>query len=204
MKTKARTKATHNGTCQVCGCLQKLPDGVLSIHGYTVKWGFFSGICQGSGHLPFEQDKSLIEGAIKRAQTKADEVHQFQDRLRQPVTPGTTKTWARIYFSGSRFSLAGYQWHEVDAYTVVNSGVGYEYVSYHYPQVGGSLPLYTNEGNRRLCQYERPNSLENCIALCNEARAKAEDRTLSEIAQYIEWQQDRIKNWKPQPLKPIK
>lgn len=54
-------QATHLGTCQVCGCMHKVSkdDGTIAKHGYTVDWNTFNGICQGSNHLPFEQDKKV-------------------------------------------------------------------------------------------------------------------------------------------------
>jgi hypothetical protein len=66
------TKATHRGTCQACGRGQKLPGGRLSDHGYTIRWNFFSGVCSGSRHLPFELSVDLIEGEISHAEAEAE------------------------------------------------------------------------------------------------------------------------------------
>ena len=52
-------KATHYGTCQLCGSLQKLPGGVLATHGYQIEWHQFHGICRGTGFAPFEKSKRL-------------------------------------------------------------------------------------------------------------------------------------------------
>jgi hypothetical protein len=51
--------ATHVGECQGCGRTQMLPEGRLSLHGYTVRWGFFEGVCQGAAHPPLEVSKDL-------------------------------------------------------------------------------------------------------------------------------------------------
>tara|TARA_R110000868_G_scaffold19939_6_gene85041 strand:- start:2688 stop:3326 length:639 start_codon:yes stop_codon:yes gene_type:complete len=53
--------ATHSGTCQACGRQHavNVKTGKLAKHGYTVDWGFFNGTCQGSGHLPLQQDIKL-------------------------------------------------------------------------------------------------------------------------------------------------
>jgi hypothetical protein len=59
-----KNKATHYGTCQLCGSLQKLPDGVLATHGYQIHWNQFHGTCRGTGNLPFEQSKDLAEQQI--------------------------------------------------------------------------------------------------------------------------------------------
>lgn len=58
--------AVNKGTCQCCGSVQKLPKGVLSLHGYRVLnggyGGWFVGSCPGSGHLPLEVDCSMVQG----------------------------------------------------------------------------------------------------------------------------------------------
>jgi hypothetical protein len=62
-----KDKATHLGTCQLCGSFQKLPNGVLADHGYNINWGSFVGVCSGSRRAPFEQDKSYAEAQVVRA-----------------------------------------------------------------------------------------------------------------------------------------
>lgn len=57
------TKATHNGTCQVCGNVQA-HNGSMAKHGYTVDWGFFNGVCRGSDRPALELDKSIAEQTI--------------------------------------------------------------------------------------------------------------------------------------------
>ena len=54
-------KHTHRGICQVCGAQQAVNPGrqALANHGYTVKYGFFNGICSGAGHRPLELEKTL-------------------------------------------------------------------------------------------------------------------------------------------------
>ena len=59
-------KATHYGTCQVCGRNQKAPNGLVAKHGYTVDGGFFNGVCFGSDELPFEQDRTVLGTQIER------------------------------------------------------------------------------------------------------------------------------------------
>lgn len=54
-------KATHEGTCQICGRLQALPSGRLSKHGYDVLFHFFRGVCPGAGHKPLELERTLAD-----------------------------------------------------------------------------------------------------------------------------------------------
>lgn len=46
MPLKSKAKATHQGECQICDRVQKLPNNVLSQHGYKVEFGFFNGVCR--------------------------------------------------------------------------------------------------------------------------------------------------------------
>ena len=63
-------KATQIGTCQICGSVQKLPNGRLAKHGYTVEYGWgFNGVCNGSGRLPFEISKEYAESALASSKT---------------------------------------------------------------------------------------------------------------------------------------
>jgi hypothetical protein len=68
-----KNKATHIGTCQLCGCTQMLPNGRLAKHGYTVEYGWgFSGTCIGSGELPFEVSKDFIVKVVADTQKQID------------------------------------------------------------------------------------------------------------------------------------
>ena len=80
-----KTKATHYGTCQLCGSLQKLPNGVLAIHGYQVAWSQFHGTCHGTGQLPFEQSKDAAEAQLKRSE-------QYLAANPEPARPPFTAT----------------------------------------------------------------------------------------------------------------
>ena len=59
------TKATHNGTCQVCGN-EQAEKGGLAKHGYTVQWNYFHGTCRGSHKQPLEFAKDLTLETIDR------------------------------------------------------------------------------------------------------------------------------------------
>jgi len=78
-----KNKATHYGTCQLCGSSQKLPSGVLAQHGYQIHWNQFHGICFGSGQLPFEQSKDFTEEYIRRSE-------EYLKSNPKPENPGWT------------------------------------------------------------------------------------------------------------------
>ena len=81
-------KATHTGTCQICGSRQMLPDGKLAKHGYTVPAGFFQGVCIGSGRRPLELERGFADdvAADLRVQAAALTKHA-DDLLDGRVTP---------------------------------------------------------------------------------------------------------------------
>jgi len=65
---------THTGICQACGRRHAVnpKSGKLAKHGYTVDWGFFNGTCQGSDHLPLEQDTTLNIAIVAELRQRAD------------------------------------------------------------------------------------------------------------------------------------
>jgi len=188
----SKAKATHNGHCQVCGAKQKLPRGRLSLHGYQVAgWGFFNGVCTGARHLPFEQDISLIEGSIRWAQARQEEVEAFAARTR-----GETETvWVHEYIPGTwnrgqRHSR--YEWRQFKVSDLIE-------VNNHRIRW---LGLDGKEKESHLYK-DWENDGWTPVGDLNERRAKAYDSTAEELKRYIKWQQDRIKDWKPSELEPI-
>lgn len=182
-------KATHTGHCQVCGHHQKLPGGVLSKHGYTKRWGFFSGTCTGSRRLPFEQDISLIDGAIALAERQRDSLVAEAQRRRTTADPNDVvcncyeTDWRRfgMYARGyqrlpGRIEQRGATMF--DLWFVSASGK-YEY-NFRFAGMG-STP-------------------ESAAKHLNEQQAWAIDQTVKQIESYIEWQRARIKDWQPSEL----
>jgi hypothetical protein len=98
----AKVKSTHSGHCQVCGCVQKLPNGKLSLHGYTKEFDFFQGICHGAQALPFEQDISLIQAAIERAKESAKNIRENAKKAIEKAS--FDKLWVSVYKSAQYFN----------------------------------------------------------------------------------------------------
>lgn len=81
-----KVKATHCGNCQVCGRLQHvMPDGMAN-HGYTVEFGYFSGICRGSHKPPVQQQRTITDATI----VGLGEYAEAQDALVEEFKAGTT------------------------------------------------------------------------------------------------------------------
>lgn len=207
-------KATHSGTCQICGSFQKLPSNKLSLHGYTVQWGFFSGTCTGSKALPFEVSIALIEGAIARAKVMLAETRKESADLKSGVKKfDGSKAYVHAYFSPkSRRDKGGYRWIvteiELVKHTYESSVKGEEgfYYKAFYKTTEEARAHELNLGGT----FEENHISDEAAMLAalqvrqNAGYAKSElDARASQLAQYIKWQEERIADWKPSELKPV-
>lgn len=186
------SKATHKGSCQVCGREQKLPSGRLSLHGYTTKWGFFSGTCPGSGFSPFEESKDLIEGAIAYAKNKAAILQAQVDELLKPAqSPHATCYVYRGTSECRGREKPGYEW-------VTGP------IEKREPRYGFTFVVIAEDGREYYVASEGQRNSELLAATYNNRRyAKALTAQISQLEEYISWQESRIQNWAPQPLMPV-
>jgi len=180
--------ATHKGTCQLCRVTQNLPGGRLSNHGYTVEWGFFSGICRGSGALPFELSADLIRGAIDNAKAQIEEA---RDEL------GHLKTQSeRLHYRAWAYRYGRYGWVIIpaDELNVIDEGEGYSSV------------WIVIEGEKLPDQLFFRGSLSDAIITHNNEPhgwAGALRHRIAGLENHIEWQEKRLASWAPGELKAI-
>lgn len=171
-------KATHSGTCQACGSIQKLPNGYLSNHGYSVQWGFFAGICQGARRLPFEQSCDYIKTCIARAE---ESILRNEKAIQDTQSNTSTNSEYHKYVKEKG---GGYRvW--VDA-EVKNGEIHFE--NEKIPSI--RLGMYGDD-------YAIARSLDA-------KRITWLEKQISNLKEYIDWQKSRIKDWKEQPLIPVK
>ena len=193
-KTERYTgKATHVGHCQVCGSAQKLPRGLLSKHGYTTRWGFFSGTCYGAGELPFELDKGLIDDAIVRAEVQAEELRAEADAVRAQADPNSC--WYHAYFNENFRGGSGYRW--------VKTCIARPLVV-PFPQLS-----YWHPGDGRPARWEQAGyyGLDGAVGAARDSNghyANHLEKKARQIDGYVAWQRARIQDWAPQPLTPVK
>jgi len=181
-------KATHEGTCQICGRLQKLPNGRLSNHGYTVQWGFFSGTCFGAHGKPFEESTDLILHMIKQCKENIIKVKEEIEELK--VAKGD-KAWKHVYDRRRGVMV----WKHVQVIEVEK----HSYKHYNNYILDGK----TYSGGQMACCF--PKSMEEAVLEFN--KYYIDGKLVKDIAQlesYIAWQEERIKNWKPGTLIPVK
>lgn len=193
-------KATHQGQCQVCGRSQMLPKGLLSLHGYEVRWSQFLGTCWGARHQPFELSKDLIEEAIKRATERRVNLIKFVAELRSNKKPSTV--WVHEYIGANSRNayLSGntYMWREIKVEDI--TAIGNDMTWPEYQQT--TVAHMNREGRVHSAMYSE--KLPQRLIKQNEAYAKHLDNGIVELATYISWQKDRIKGWAPHPEKLVK
>lgn len=177
--------ATHDGTCQLCGSSQKLPDGRLSLHGYTKQWGYFTGQCPGSRHLPYEVSCDLLPPRLASTKESIADLEAQIERLLKPAQ--STKAWVKITTRMGRTRTT--RWAEADLYKECNR-----------------VWFNDNEGERR--EFAPSDyrvdfgkmSLVEIATYANSKRAEELGFSLRQLAQYADWCDNRIKTWEKRPL----
>ena len=198
------TKATHFGECQICGSAQLLPNGLLSKHGYTVKWGFFSGVCAGAGHLPFEQSKDQIAGVIQSVEQTIATVEAQIAELENldSETNGKLTAWRSVYHRN------GDTWEQVEVVDFNSSTYG-NFTSYRASTKRALLPgdRHYEPGKtvvERIEAYDaawKLSSVRHWVRFLNCKRAAALRRENEQRRSWIDWQNTRCAGWTVKPLR---
>lgn len=186
-------KATHTGICQACGRRHMLPGGKLSIHGYTVDHGYFNGTCIGSGELPYEQSRDLIQKTIADAGAHIQATEAKAVELRKPTS--TSSAWLRPYVSGRYLGAKGrYEWTDCEL-ARIEGRLSYSHGNgWHSLHTNGHLS-YGADMDRR--------DIRDVAAYLNGKYADALLRGLTPVRAYVEDQQRRFDAWVPNaPLVP--
>lgn len=98
MSTKTQTR----GHCQCCGRIQAVR-GAMSQHGYTVKHGWFDGVCHGHQFAPMETDRTQADRVIASVRTEVvDLLARIADLKAGKVHPLTIKTSRTEIVDGKR------------------------------------------------------------------------------------------------------
>lgn len=184
------TKATHAGTCQICGAVQKLPGGVLAKHGYTTRWGFFSGICQGAGNLPFEQSADLIAEAVAHADRRAAGLRTAAEALRLPAK--NNHVCAEVFTGTSRANPTGY------------TPMFGEMVAADAPRHGQWFQVLTPAGERHYVGIRAPRGdVGAAVQEANRLYADRQERQAASLDEYAAWQRKRLQAWAPGELQAL-
>lgn len=176
--------ATHQGHCQWCGRLQMLPGGRLAKHGYEVREGWFSGICRGADHLPYELSCDLIQASIDSARSYAGHLETTIKALQAIDARKATHTWAHEYRKdwSSRTKGSVYHWREVEVTS--QDEWTHEYVGY-------------DKKSHRLAIGKRAKVIAEGI----QGYAKHLGAEMRKLREYADQQAERLKTWAPHPEK---
>jgi len=184
-------KATHDGHCQVCGRLQRLPSGHVAKHGYTVQGrgygGFFSGTCDGSDHLPYELSCELVKKSIEKANAFIKDSKREIAKLLKPATEPDTWVHVTTYCYGRRVSIpvkARVERGEYDGLYIV-----YEYEGKTHRQ-------WTVQ------RGYRGNTPLEVVDEINKSRARSIELNIANLRLYVEEQEQRVKDWTLRELLP--
>ena len=178
-------KATHKGTCQWCNRVQMLPNGVLARHGYNIRWGWQAGVCSGSDNLPYQESCEMVERSIAWARERAEELNAKADAVLASQHDEGNVVWINVYHpelsSRSKGSVRVWEQHEV------------------FPD-GGFGGYFMNRGKKeRLHQGFGTIKATGATAYSRQIRHQAE-----QLQAYAAEQAERISNWAPAPLLPLK
>lgn len=194
-------QATHRGECQMCGRMQKLPGGKLAKHGYTTRWGFFSGVCRGAGHLPYEQSCDMLRELLP---TVRDSVN-LQRQLAVTARETTGAAWVvEVHQPPNARSYADQQTVSrlvpVEELTLENHyGAGRLTWKHSKPEM-----LVAHYPARKDFGYGKGLTMAAAVALLNEDRALGHDAQARRLQEYADWCAERIAKWKVRELRPIR
>jgi hypothetical protein len=80
------------GNCQCCGRQQAVVNGRMSKHGYTVKEGWFSGICSGRNYAPIQVSRTTTDKIIAEISAEIPELIAKAEKVKSgELTPKTVK-----------------------------------------------------------------------------------------------------------------
>jgi hypothetical protein len=181
------------GECQICGATQRLPGGAVATHGYTTRFGFFEGTCDGSGYLPFEESCGQIQAKVSRVKHAIQENTNIAYRPETGIGQDETRAWVQIYTTG-RMGRLSKVWVERE-------------VSWISPGEGRiTLERYDAVQTRTRIDFYGPEQTagrNDMILKLNRKYAEVLRSRVRELASYVEWQEKRLAAWERKPLRPV-
>lgn len=198
--------ATHQGECQGCGRVQKLPGGSLSLHGYTVEWGFFNGTCGGAKHLPYELScdycKACIVSAAASREASLAAAKKYRREITDPIADFVEVPMGRDPRT-----------HKIRSVMVQNlvlsevplrEGSDFMKIIGTFERDGEvkTVDVTGNSGAILAYKHDIKTPLD-AARMLNERLAREQDQRAEQLKSYIDWQQGRVDKWKPRKLKPV-
>lgn len=198
--------ATHQGECQGCGRVQKLPGGALSLHGYTVQWGFFNGTCGGAKHLPYELSSDYCKACIVSAKASMEAslaaAKKYRREIAEPIADFVEVPIGRDPRTNKPRSAMVQ--NLVLSEVPLREGSDYRKIIGTYERDGEmkTVDVTGNTGAILAHDHSIRTPLDAARRL-NERLAKEQDLYAAQLKSYIVWQQGRVDKWKLRTLKPV-
>ncbi len=84
------------GISQCCGREQAVVNGRMSKHGYTIKQGWFTGVCSGRNYVPVQISREKTDQLIACVAAEVAELFIAADKYKsREITPKTALTYKR-------------------------------------------------------------------------------------------------------------
>ena len=188
-----KAKATHQGQCQICDRLQKLPNNTLSQHGYKVEFGFFNGVCLGSKQEPYELSCNLIKEILPSVNSYVERLYEKKVCLSKPAL--TLDCFNYVWIKGSDGMRGYYDWRK----GVLTTEKKCNDYGYSWEEVSFRFDEYTTE----VRNSENLSLLELATQLNSEYVTKFLIPLIKQTEGEIKRLERKINNWELQELKPI-
>ena len=200
--------ATHTGSCQGCGHTQKLPGGKLSLHGYTVAWGFFSGTCDGARELPYELSCDYCKTCIVRATAQRNSVLDAAKHYRRVITEAVADTLTvSLGRNKQTFKTIHKDLHNVVITAVERKSAHSDYtftdLNVTFEHDGETKTINLRDNDQCLSYRHEITTALEAAQFLNEQEAKGCDHRAAQILGYIKWQEERVANWVLRELTPV-
>jgi hypothetical protein len=87
------SKVQTRGICQCCGREQAVVNGMMAKHGYTIKQGWFTGVCSGKNFAPVQVSRATTDEIIAQINAEIPELLAKADKVKSgEITPATAFT----------------------------------------------------------------------------------------------------------------
>jgi hypothetical protein len=181
--------ATHLGTCQLCGHIQKLPGGLLAKHGYAVQWSQFVGTCRGSGSAPYETSRNLIAAEIAYAEQTIDGLEARAQKLWEDAHP------KHFYVETSKYV----------GRTKVYQTLSYTPADDLSPDSPYTVTLPVDGHRERFDAFSYADEPGNKYHALNLREARRLRRQAEKHREYRQWLRERHDSWasRPEALQPV-
>lgn len=189
-------KATHKGECQFCEKVQKLPNGRIAKHGYTVVDSVFANTCLGSELLPYNQSRKEITTQLIPAVQNI--VTKLQTRIKDIETE-TRFCYDKIYYPEIRV----YCWTKGEILERANAGdTSWTGKQFEFLVDDKFKPVPYHVLYHVLFDMEFP-TVETVVRYFNQKYIKHLQAQLAECERTLIRFQNRVETWEEKPLTAI-